>query len=190
MSSSFYTRWTGCNPVNSPRASRTSSAASTTACGRSSLAEATPLILNPARPNVATKSLPGWPSLLPSEGAAQRIRQTGRCNLKPIGLRHLCLCGRHDRYPGRHRGRCWEHRRQPDGLVRRDSLLLELLCRDAREQIRRQIGGDLARRGLPPSGLRQVGDIPVLRGSAAASVLAMDAVWCPPRKRETRRYAA
>jgi hypothetical protein len=51
-------------------------------------------------------------------------------------------------------------------------------------------GGDLARRGPPPSGLRQVGDIAVLRGSAAASCLAMSNHWCPPRGRSTRRSAA
>jgi hypothetical protein len=35
----------------------------------------------------------------------------------------------------------------------------------------RQRHGDLARRGLPPSGLRPVGDFPVPRGSAAASCI-------------------
>jgi hypothetical protein len=48
---------------------------------------------------------------------------------------------------------------------------------------------DRARRGLPPSGLRQVEDIRVLRGSAAASCLAMSNHRCPPRGRG-RRYAA
>jgi hypothetical protein len=38
--------------------------------------------------------------------------------------------------------------------------------------------------------LRQVEDIPVLRGSAAASCLAMSNLFWPPRTRDTRRYAA
>jgi hypothetical protein len=50
--------------------------------------------------------------------------------------------------------------------------------------------GDCPRRGPPPSGVRHAEDIRVLRGSAAASCVAMSNIGCLPRKPDPSRYAA